>query len=97
MFMKIHRSPEVGEIVAVCDCELINTTITNDTMKIIISESFYGTRRATETEVQDALKNAGSINLIGERAVSIAIGMGLLTRPTCIMIGNIPHAQVYQL
>lgn len=97
MFMKIHRSPEVGEIVAVCDRELINTTLTNEKMKIIISPSFYGTSPATEDEVRDALQHAGSINIIGERAVSVAIGMGLLSRSGCIMIGTIPHAQVYML
>jgi hypothetical protein len=97
MFLKIHHSPDVGDVVAVCDRELINTTITSDTMKVIISESFYGTCPVTEAEVQDALKKAGNINLIGERAVSIAIGMGLVSRAGCIMIGTVPHAQVYRL
>jgi hypothetical protein len=29
--------------------------------------------------------------------VSIAIDMGLIMRSGCIMIGDIPHAQVYSL
>lgn len=95
--MKIHRSPNGGDIVAVCDRELINTTITSETMKIMITTTFYGTCPVTEAEVTEALKNAGNINLIGDRAVSIAIGMGLISRSSCIMIGAIPHAQVYQL
>jgi uncharacterized protein len=97
MFLKIHRLPDGGDIVAVCDRELINTTITSETMKIIISDSFYGSSPATEAEVTAALTRAGNINLIGERAVGIAVGMGLVDRSTCIMIGKIPHAQVYQL
>lgn len=97
MFLKIHRSPGGGDIVAVCDRELINTTLRTETMTIMITESFYGSCPATEAEVRDALQQAGSINLIGERAVSVAIGMGLLTRSDCIMIGKIPHAQVYML
>jgi len=83
--------------VAVCDHELINTTLRTDTMTVIISESFYGSCRATEAEVTEALKRAGNINLIGERSVSIAAGMGLVSRSSCIMIGDVPHAQVYQL
>jgi hypothetical protein len=50
-----------------------------------------------EDEVRDALKNAGNINLIGERSVNLAIGMGLLTKSECMMIGKVPHAQIYQL
>jgi uncharacterized protein len=97
MFLKIHRSPGSGDIVAVCDRELINTTICDGTMKVTLSEYFYGTCPATEAEVQEALKNAGNINLMGERAVSIATGMGLITRSDCIMIGTVPHAQIYRL
>ncbi|MDD1686855.1 DUF424 domain-containing protein [Methanoregula sp.] len=97
MFLKIHRSRETADVVAVCDRELINTTITNDTMKVIIHDSFYGKTPVTEEEVREALKNAGNVNLIGERTIRIAIEMGLLTKADCIMIGNVPHAQIYQL
>jgi uncharacterized protein len=97
MFLKIHRSPGSGDIVAVCDRELINTTISHGEMKVPISEYFYGTCPVTEAEVQEALKNAGNINLMGERVVSIAIGMNLITRADCIMIGTIPHAIICRL
>ncbi len=80
---------------AVCDRELINTTIRHKELTIPITEAFYGCCPATENEVRDALRKAGSINLMGERCVSLAIGMGLLTRSGCIMIGTVPHAQIY--
>ena len=97
MFLKIHRSPEAGDVVAVCDRELINTTISNGTITVTVTESFYGNVRATEDEVRAALKRTGNANLMGERAVSLAIGMGLLSRSGCIMIDNVPHAQIYQV
>jgi len=97
MFLKIHRSPDTGDVVAVCDRELINTTISHDTMTVIVSEAFYGNTPATEADVREALKHAGNANLMGERTISIAIDMGLLTRAGCIMIGDVPHAQIYQL
>ncbi|HUH78729.1 MAG TPA: DUF424 family protein [Methanoregula sp.] len=96
MFLKIHHSG-ADEIVAVCDRELINTTVSHDGLTVSITEAFYGTSPATEDEVRGALKMAGNINLMGERSVNIAIGMGLITREGCIMIGKIPHAQIYQL
>lgn len=97
MFLKIHRCPDGGDIVAVCDRELINTTLRTETMTVMITESFYGSSPANEDEVKEALKKAGNINLIGERSVNVAVGLGLVTRSGCIMIGKIPHAQVYML
>ena len=97
MFLKIHRSPEMGDVVAVCDRELINTTISNGTITVSVTEAFYGNVPATEDDVRKALKTAGNINLMGERAVGLAISMGLLARSGCIMIDTVPHAQIYQL
>jgi hypothetical protein len=97
MFLKIHRSPGMGDVVAVCDRELINTTISHDMMTVTVTDAFYGNRLATESEVRDALTRAGNINLMGERAVALAIEMGLIDRSGCIMIGKVPHAQIYQL
>ncbi|MHB8052541.1 MAG: DUF424 domain-containing protein [Methanoregula sp.] len=97
MFLKVHRSRETGDVVAVCDRELLNTTLRHEKITITITDSFYGNTPATEEEVRDALKNAGNINLIGERSVNLALEMGLLTKSGCMMIGKVPHAQIYQL
>ena len=96
MYLKIHRSAD-GEVVAVCDRELLNTTVRRGDLEIRISENFYGTRLAEPEEVISVLKTAGNANLMGERTINLAIDMGLLTRADCIMIGKIPHAQIYRL
>jgi hypothetical protein len=95
MFLKVHCSPGSGDIVAVCDRELLHTTITYGELSVKISEAFYGNCPASEEMVRAALKKAGNINLMGKRSVSIAIDMGLVTQSGCIMIGDIPHAQVF--
>lgn len=97
MFLKVHHPPGAGDIVAVCDRELLNTTISYGEVSVRISEAFYGNVPASEDEVRIALEKAETINLMGRRSVSIAIEMGLITRSGCIMIGEIPHAQVYSL
>ena len=97
MFLKVHHLPGSGDVVAVCDRELLNTTISHEKFCINIHDSFYGTTPAGEEEVRSALKKAGNINLIGERAVNVAISMGFVTRSECIMIGKIPHVQIYQV
>lgn len=95
MFLKIHHLPGSADVVAVCDRELLNTTISHEKYTVNVHDSFYGTTPATEEEVRSALEKAGNINLIGERSVDVAISMGLLTRSECIMIGKVPHAQIY--
>lgn len=45
----------------------------------------------------EALRAGGNINLMGERSVAVAVRMGLISRADCIMIGTVPHAQIYQL
>lgn len=97
MYLKIHRSPDLGDVVAVCDRELLNTTITHGELSVRVSEGFYGTALADEAAVSEALRTGANINLMGERAVAVAVKMGLITRADCIMIGDVPHAQIYQL
>lgn len=97
MYLKVHRTPAGDEVVAVCDSELLNARLQHGEAEIHVSESFYGRNHATDEEVRDALRHAGNINLIGERAVAIAIGMGLIERSGCIRIGSVPHAQIIRL
>lgn len=95
MFLKIHHLPGSADVVAVCDRELLNTIICHEKLTLNVHDSFYGTTPATEEEVRSALEKAGNINLIGERSVNVAISMGLVTISECIMIGKVPHAQIY--
>lgn len=97
MFMKIHRSPDAGIIVAVCDRELVNTTITDGDVEIRISESFYGNRSATEEEIVNALTDAGNANIMGNRSVALAVKHGIVAEESCIRIGRVPHALVFRL
>jgi hypothetical protein len=97
MFLKIHRGPDGMTVVALCDRELINTTITDGEIEVCITESFYGNRQASADEVREALSKADNANIMGEQAVSFAVDMGIISRSSCIMIGNVPHAQVFRL
>ena len=97
MFLKIHRSPEAGMVVAVCDRELMNTTITDGDVEIRITGSFYGNRPATEEEVVSALHDAENANIMGERSVALAVRHGIVEEGSCILVGKVPHALVFRL
>lgn len=97
MYLKIHNIPGQGRITAACDRELLNTTLTCPACDIIVDSGFYGDVLATEEEVLAALAAATNANIIGKRVCELAIAAGLLEAATCIMIGDIPHAQIYGL
>ena len=95
MYLKVHRTPTGGDIVAVCDRELLNTTLDRDGLAIPISEAFYGKDLATEQEVQGAMLAAACINLMGKRAFALARRLNLVEEGGCLLIGEIPHAQIF--
>ncbi len=97
MYMKIHRAPDGTTIVAACDRELRNTTLRQGDLEIRISEGFYGNHETSEDELSAALSDADTINLMGQRVVSLAIRIGLVAEGGCMVIGNVPHAQVYRI
>jgi len=96
MYLKIHRMQGTRGIVAVCDRELLNRTLSHGTIEICVSDKFYGNHEAEKDEVIEALKNAENINLIGKKAVSVAIECGVLPEGAYILIDGIPHAQIYR-
>jgi len=97
MFLKVHRAPDGAEVVAVCDRELLNTTIIHGDITIPILDSFYGSRPASEEEVRKILQGASNANLVGERCVALAMEMGIVERSGCVMLGKVPHAQVFRI
>ena len=97
MYLKIHRAPDGTCVTAICDRELLNTKVSEGGLEVCISEAFYGNQIVSDEEVRSALESAENVNLMGERSVSIAIDMGLIGKKGCIMIGKVPHAQIFSI
>ena len=96
MFLKVHRTPDGGEIVAVCDRELLNTTLHHRDVEVHISETFYGTAPADEERVRAALSTATNANLFGPRTIAVAIDCGAVDSGCVVLIGGVPHAQIFR-
>ncbi|QSZ66718.1 DUF424 family protein [Methanofollis aquaemaris] len=93
MYLKVHHTRE-GAVVAVCDEDLLNTTLCHGDVEVAVTEAFYGSTPATEEEVRAALRGACNANLIGEQAVGVAVAMGLISEECCVKIGGVPHALI---
>lgn len=94
--MKIYRVR--GEIlVAVCDSEIVGKIFREGELKLEISEKFYGTEEFDEEDVKRALRNATIANLSGEKAVSLGVKLGIISKDRILYIDKCPHAQMVLL
>ncbi len=91
--MKIYRVK--GEvIVAVCDEEIVGMDFREGELRLEIKEDFYGKDVFDENEVKRALRQATIANISGERAVRLAISIGIVDENRVLRIGGCPHAQM---
>ncbi|MBI5228218.1 DUF424 family protein [Candidatus Micrarchaeota archaeon] len=98
LYLKIHENPR-GKIVAVCDEELIGKVLEdkNHFMDLDKHRNFYIGEKVNAEKVKEALKNFGSVNLVGKNSVKVALDMSLVTKEEVIYINRIPHIQIYNI
>ncbi len=94
MYLKIHKSGS-GILIAVCDRDVLGKTLKHGSVNVEISEGFYKGDIASEEQIFEALANATSANLFGEKAVSCAIKCGAASSECAIMIDGVPHVQIF--
>ena len=94
MYLKIHRYG-TGLIVAACDKNILGKKLKQGKITVDISEGFYKGELASEEQVIEALANATTANLFGERAVACSIKCGFVDPECVVMIDGVPHAQIF--
>ena len=96
MIVRERETPE-GLLVSVCDDGLIGETFEDGDVSIEVTESFYRGEPCSEDEVIDALDRAAVANIVGVRAVGVAIDAGIVDEAHVLEIGDVHHAQVLNL
>ncbi len=91
--VKLHRGPG-GDVLAVCDAELLGQTFSEGRLRLKVGEGFYGGDTVEEEIMIEHLNRASSINIVGNRAVEIAIREGFVDPSCTIVIQGVSHAQV---
>ncbi len=93
IYVRIHKGR--GDVVlAACDEEILGMTFRGDGMKITVSEDFYNGELIPEEAFVERMKSASIMNLVGERAISLAIENGHVSEDCVLIIGETKHAQV---
>ncbi|WP_181685026.1 DUF424 domain-containing protein [Halorhabdus salina] len=89
-----ERETDEGLLVAVCDADLIGDTVADGEISLSVTEEFYGGEPADAERVAESLAKCDTANLVGERAVSIALEHGFVQEPNVLDIDGTPHAQL---
>ncbi|MCL2032203.1 MAG: DUF424 family protein [Methanomassiliicoccaceae archaeon] len=90
---KIHVH-ENERILAACDLEILGMTFRGDGVKIKVSEIFYGGEAVSEEAFVERTRSVTIMNIVGNRAVEIAVKEGLVSEQSVMVIGEVKHAQV---
>ncbi len=93
MYLKIHKKG----VVSLCDKELVGKEFQDGDACLAVNKRFYQGKEASREETAKALKEAKTINIVGEKSISLAIEEGLLIKENVKYVQGVPHAQVYTL
>lgn len=96
MYVKIHITGD-RTIIAICDEELINKTFSQGKLMLEISERFYKGEVIEDEKILELMKKSSNLNIVGKKAINLAIKNKIIDKENVVLIQNIPHAQVYEL
>ncbi len=92
-----ERSTEEGLLVAVCDSDVLGETFEEGEISLTVNEEFYGGEEVEERDAANSLARANVANLVGERAVALAIEHGHVNEANVLDIDGTPHAQFLRM
>jgi uncharacterized protein len=92
-----ERETEEGLLVAVCDADALGETFESDELSLTVTEEFYGGERVEERAVVDSLARATIANIVGTRAVELAIEEGFIDEANVLDVGETRHAQLLRM
>jgi len=80
-------------LVAVCDEEVLGRKLEQGKLRLHVVPDFYDGMRGDEEAVQNYLQGCTVANLVGKRAVDLAIRLGFVSKDHVLTIDGVPHAQ----
>ncbi|MFC6837393.1 DUF424 domain-containing protein [Halomarina ordinaria] len=92
-----ERRTEEGLLVSVCDADILGETFENGEVSLTVETDFYDGEEADEERVVGALARATVANIVGTRAVSVAVEHGFVDETTVLDVGETRHAQLLRL
>ncbi len=95
-YFKVHKHPS-EMIIAVCDEEILGQTFRGEKSKITVTEGFYGGDLVEEEFVRINMGSFTILNIVGNRAVDLAVREGIVSEDAVIVIGDVKHVQAVRM
>lgn len=99
VLLRERETPE-GLLVSVCDADCVGETFAHEQGELEVTEAFYGGAEAEPAEtdrVVASLRRATTANLVGDRAVGLAVEAGLVDENRVLELDGTRHAQLVRL
>ena len=81
----------------ICDPELVGKTLHDGNTKIKINSNYYAERDVDEHEAKNLLTKCNSINMVGEKTISLATSLGIGSEKSIRLIEGIPFLLVFKM
>ncbi len=99
IFIKKYTTDN-GDLVAMCDEELLGRVLSGGKIVVDLARyvSFYKGELISEPEAKKRIsaEDIFSANVVGERSVAVLVELGIVTRGSVVMLGEVPFIQVYK-
>lgn len=85
------------EVLAVCDKELCGKTLNRPNAQFVVSESFYKGSEISVKDLKARLREFENINLVGNKAVAVALEEKLVSGENVVEIAGVKHVQIFKI
>lgn len=97
MFVKVIKS--YRDVVAVCDSDLIGKKFEEGIFQLDIKENFYRGEDLSEEQVsiivKRMLKEDATFNIVGKKAIDLALRHEIISKDSIKKIQDIPFAMIF--
>ena len=96
IFCKVHGTGS-NTVLAVCDKEILGKTLKEGKISFSASQSFYKGAEVGEEELRKKIREFGNVNIVGNKAVSIALEEKLVSQESIVEIAGVKHVQIFKI
>ncbi|MDG5777553.1 DUF424 domain-containing protein [Haloarculaceae archaeon H-GB2-1] len=89
-----ERQTDEGLLVSVCDPDILGETFEDGQVSLTVEEEFYDGEQVDEDRVVESLGKCSVANIVGTRAVEVAIEHGFVDEGNVLDIDGTRHAQL---
>lgn len=92
-----ERETAKGRLVSVCDADVLGESFESADVSLTVEPEFYDGHAAEPQAVVDSLASCDVANLVGSRAVGLAVEQGLVDEDSVLEFDGTRHAQLLWL